>query len=215
MTAAGAGLYLVTDAGQCAGRGVAATARAAVDGGARTVQVRHKDAGGRELFAEVVGVADAVGNDAFVLVDDRVDVYLAARAAGAAVHGVHVGQGDLPVDLVRRLVGPDAVVGLTANSREHLDALAALPVGTADYLGVGAIRETSTKPDHPDPLGITGFGEFAAASRLPCVAIGGVGPDDVAALRRAGAAGVAVVSAICASTDPERAARTLVERWES
>ncbi|GAB3558672.1 thiamine phosphate synthase [Spelaeicoccus albus] len=215
MTAAGSGIYLVTDAGQCGRRGVVATVGAAIDGGVRTIQVRNKSAGGRELFDEVTAVADAAGDRAFVLVDDRVDVYLAARAAGAAVHGVHVGQDDLPVELVREIVGPQAVVGLTANSDAHAAAALRMPPGTVDYLGVGAIRATSTKPDHPTPLGVAGFARFAATASLPCVAIGGIGRADVPALKQAGAAGVAVVSAICASTDPERAARDLVTGWAS
>ena len=91
-----------------------------------------------------------------------------------------------PRSLVRAssTLGPDALIGLTANTPAHLEAVRALPAGTVDYLGVGVIRPTSTKPDHPAPLGIDGFARRRRASPLPCVAIGGVGVDDVAALRR-------------------------------
>jgi thiamine-phosphate diphosphorylase len=78
-----------------------------------------------------------------------------------------------------------------------------------DYLGVGVIRPTSTKPDHPPALGIDGFAAFAANTTVPCVAIGGVRVSDVAPLREAGAAGVAVVSAICGAEDPAAASRAL------
>lgn len=209
------GIYLVTDATQCGGRGVVATARQAVAGGASTVQVREKNASGRDLFDLLLAVADAVGDSATVLIDDRVDVYLAARAAGARVHGVHVGQRDLPAGSVRAIVGPDAVVGLTANTPEHARAAAALPPGTIDYLGVGAVHATTTKPDHPEPLGLDGFAAFAAATDFPCVAIGGIGTSDVAALRETGAIGVAVVSAICAAPDAGRAAERLTGEWTS
>nr|WP_259608171.1 MULTISPECIES: bifunctional hydroxymethylpyrimidine kinase/phosphomethylpyrimidine kinase [Microbacterium] len=104
-------------------------------------------------------------------------------------------------------------MGLTANTAAHLDAVRALPVGTVDYLGVGVIHPTATKPDHPPALGIAGFAAFAADSPLPCVAIGGIGLDDVAPLRAAGAAGVAVVSALCAAEDPCAAARTFLRAW--
>lgn len=207
------GIYLVTDTQLCGSRGVVETARAAVVGGVRVVQVREKAASTADLYQLVLQVANAVGHAATVLVDDRIDVFLAARAAGAAVHGVHVGQSDLPVERVRALVGRDAVVGLTANTSEHLEALHALPPGTVDYLGVGVIRPTSTKPDHPAPLGVDGFSRIAAATPLPCVAIGGIESRDVAALRAAGAAGIAVVSAICASDDPQRSAEDLVAQW--
>lgn len=209
------GIYLVTNTAQCGARGVVETVRAAVAGGVETVQIREKDAPAADFHALVLAVAAAVGNRATVLVDDRVDIYLAARAAGAAVHGVHVGQHDLPVELVRTLVGPDAVVGLTANAPAHLDALRSLPPGTVDYLGTGVIRPTRTKADHPRPLGVDGFAAFAARAPLPVVAIGGIGQDDVAALRAVGATGAAVVSAICTAADPRQAAADLVRAWQS
>ena len=209
------GIYLVTDTAQCGERGVAATAAAAVAGGVRTVQVREKHASAAEFYSLVLAVADAVADRALVLVDDRVDIYLAARAAGASVHGVHVGQSDLPASSVRALVGPDAVVGLTANTTAHLDAVRALAPGTVDYLGAGVIHPTSTKPDHPAPLGIGGFRAFAAASPVPCVAIGGISLLDIRGLRAAGASGAAVVSAICTAADPRRSAEELVAAWES
>ena len=207
------GIYLVADTQLCGARGVVETVRAAVAGGVRTVQIREKTASASEIYDLAVRTADAVGDRARVLVDDRVDVYLAARAAGAAVHGVHVGQSDLPVAYVRAIVGEEAIIGLTANTPGHLKEVEALPAGTVDYLGVGVIRPTSTKPDHPAPLGIEGFEVTAAGTPLPCVAIGGIILGDVTALRRAGAVGIAVVSAICAAEDPNLAAENFVRQW--
>ena len=200
-------LMLVTDASACGERGVVATVEAGVDGGVTAVQVREKEGDAAATLGLVLAVADVCRDRAAVLVNDRVDVFLAARRMGAPVAGVHVGQRDLPVEPVRALVGPDAVVGLTADKPAHLDAVRALPEGTVDYLGVGAIRATPTKPDHPLPLGVVGFGEVCAASVLPCVAIGGVVADDVGLLLAAGGAGVAVASAICTAPDPAHAAR--------
>lgn len=207
------GIYLVTDPQLCGTRGVLETVRSAVAGGVRMVQIRDKNANGTDLYDVVVQIGEAVGDRALVLVNDRVDVYLAARADGAAVHGVHIGQNDLSPAQVRGTVGPEAIIGLSANTVGHLNQLHALPQGTVDYLGVGVIRPTLTKPDHPAPLGVDGFAAIAAATTLPCVAIGGVRLADVPALRRAGAAGVAVVSAICAADDPARVAEDFVQEW--
>lgn len=218
MTAgAGVGVYLVTD-GDLAdrhGTGVLGVVRAAVHAGVRTVQVRDKHASARDLLALTVAVATAVGDRAAVVVDDRLDVALAARHAGHPVAGVHLGQSDVPVTAARALLGPDAHVGLTANTPEHLADAARLPSGTVDLLGVGVVHPTATKADHPPALGHDGFARLARATDLPCVAIGGVTLDDVPGLRAAGAAGVAVVSGICAAPDPGAAAAAYVAAWDA
>ncbi|WP_022894659.1 bifunctional hydroxymethylpyrimidine kinase/phosphomethylpyrimidine kinase [Agromyces subbeticus] len=209
-------LTLVTDAALCGERGVAAVVAAAVAGGVTTVQLRDKQAGHDELLRELEAVAEAVAGRATLLVNDRLDVVLAARARGIRVDGVHLGQGDASVLAAREALGPDAMIGLTANTPEHVEAVARMPRGTVDYLGVGVIRPTSTKPDHPPALGVDGFARIAGLAAeigLPCVAIGGVGAADAAGLREAGAAGVAVVSAVCAAGDPEGAAREIVRAW--
>ncbi|ROQ63944.1 thiamine-phosphate pyrophosphorylase [Rathayibacter sp. PhB152] len=207
-------LQLVTDTRLCGPRGVPAVVAAAVAGGVRIVQVRDHEATAAELVALTCAVAAVLDERTTLLVDDRVDVVLAARLAGARVDGVHVGQSDLPVLAARSILGAGAVIGLTANTPAHLAAAHALPAGTVDYLGVGVIRATATKPDHPVPLGIDGFAALAAATPLPCVAIGGVTAGDAAALRAAGAAGLAIVSAICAADDPESAARAFRAEWD-
>ncbi len=181
----------------------------AVTAGVTVVQLRDKLATGGELFARTLDLADVVAGRCPLVVDDRLDIVLAARDRGARVDGIHLGQSDLPVDAARALLGRGALVGWTANTPAHLAAAAAFPEGTVDYLGVGVIRATATKPDHPQPLSVDGFAELAASTALPCVAIGGIGVDDVAALRRAGAAGVAVVSAVCAADDPGAVVREL------
>jgi hydroxymethylpyrimidine kinase/phosphomethylpyrimidine kinase/thiamine-phosphate diphosphorylase len=220
-------VYLVTDPTLCGARGVPAVVAAAVAGGATVVQIRDKHASAADLLGTVTEAAAAIDAHSsahpgaprpLLLVDDRVDVVLAALARGERADGVHVGQSDVPADLVRRMLdaaSPDRrlVVGLTANAPAHVEAVRALPPGTVDYLGVGVIRPTSTKPDHPTPLGHDGFGIIAGLSPVPCVAIGGVDVDDVAAIAAAGGAGTAVVSAVCAAEDPEAAARELAEAW--
>ena len=207
---------LVTDAAQCAdaGRSVAATAADAVRNGVRSVQVRAKDASGAAFLGEVTAVAAAIagvpgGDDAVLIVNDRVDVALAARAAGVRVDGVHVGQSDLPASLVRAILWPGAVIGVSAATPAEIRA--AEPF--ADYLGIGPLRDTATKPDADAALGPARVAELTAGTRLPAVTIGGVLPGDLPALREAGLSGVAVVSGICAAADPGAAARDYLRHW--
>lgn len=213
------GVYLVTDRELCGPRGVPATVAAAVTGGVRTVQLRDKQADLEDHLRQLTDLAEVIDGRAWLLVNDRLDVVLAAQQRGIPVDGVHLGQLDLEqhggsVIEARDRLGPGALIGLTANTDEHLQSLTTYPPGTVDYLGVGAIRATVTKPDHPDPLGFGGFAAFAATAPLPCVAIGGVGPDDAGPLRHAGADGIAVVSAICVAEDPEEVARQMKHDWD-
>lgn len=208
-------LYLVTDPDLCGERGVIETVRQAVDGGVRIVQLRDKAATDAETTAQLLELSRVIDGRALLVVNDRLDAALAARERGARVDGVHLGQGDASVLRAREALGPAALIGLTANTAEHVEAAHALPAGTIDYLGVGVIRPTSTKPDHPPALGIDGFGALVSTTALPCVAIGGVGIDDTDRLRDAGAVGIAVVSALCAAVEPAEAAAEFIRRWRS
>jgi thiamine-phosphate pyrophosphorylase len=207
-------LYLVTDSALAAlaGHSIVDVVRWAVAGGVTAVQVREKDASAREFLDTVLAIADALPENVALIVNDRVDVFLSARAAGRRVTGVHVGQSDLPVEAVRELVGAEAIVGLSASSDEQL-RLAASPTARVDYVGIGALHPTRTKRDAPTALGLTEFARLVSVSPLPAVAIGGVSRLDLAAIRASGAAGAAVVSAICAAPDPEAAARELRAAW--
>ena len=201
------GVYVVVDSASTNGRPLPQIVAAAVDGGATIVQLRCKDATARGFLADVVASAEQTAGRAALVVNDRVDVYLAARAAGAQVDGVHIGQSDLPAGAVRSLIGPEAILGLSSSKPAQFEALAALPEGTVSYLGTGAVRPTPTKKDHPEPLGFDGLARLVSLAPLPCVAIGGLGHGDAAAVRDAGASGMAVVRAVCAAEDPEAAAR--------
>lgn len=200
MTALGR-LHVVTDA--AGGRAALDVVRAALAGGAPVVQVRTKTGSDlvRYAFAcQVVALCRAAG--ALCLVNDRVDLSLAAGAGGT-----HVGADDLPVEVVRRIAGPGHLVGGTA--RDPVRAAALVAAG-ADYLGVGPAFATSTKDGLPDPIGPAGVAAVATAVAVPVIAIGGVTAARVPVLRAAGAHGVAVVSAVTAAADPAAATRTLV-----
>ncbi|MBA8816367.1 thiamine-phosphate pyrophosphorylase [Microbacterium halimionae] len=209
-------LYLVTDAkiATDAGRDLIELVHTAARNGVTTVQVREKDASARQFLDTVLRIAETLPPHASLLVNDRIDVYLAARAAGARVAGVHVGQSDLPVAAVREMIGSDAVLGLSASTEEQLRA-AASGAGNVNYVGIGALHATATKKDAPPPLGIERFAQLVAASALPAVAIGGVTRHDLPGLRAAGAAGAAVVSAVCAAADPAAAVLDLRHAWEA
>jgi len=204
-------LYLVTDAAACAraGRDVVGTALAAADGGITCVQVREKGSA-REHLDVVLRLARELPSNVALIVNDRVDVFLAARAAGARVTGVHVGQGDLPAADVRDLIGQDALLGVSARTPEQLTSAAG---AGADYVGVGPLHDTATKADAPAGIGLERWAALAGASPLPAVAIGGVTAADGPGLRAAGANGMAVVSAVCASSDPAAAASELRAAW--
>jgi thiamine-phosphate pyrophosphorylase len=170
------------------------------------VQVRAPSATTRELCALSIAVQEVLaGSGIPLLVNDRLDVALAVGA-----EGVHLGQDDLAPEHARRLAGPDLLIGLSVSTLEQVARAASLPHGWLDYLGVGPVEATATKPEAAAPLGLRGTAQLVAASQLPCVAIGGISAANAAALRATGVAGLAVVSAICAAADPASAAAALL-----
>ena len=195
-------LYLVTDPRQVAARGLAATVDAAVTGGATLVQLRDPDAHGRELVAQARALKALLAPRGIALiVNDRVDV---AHAAGA--DGVHLGQDDLSPRAARAILGPEAIIGLSVGTPAEF---AGSDLSAVDYLGVGPVRATGTKADAGAAIGPEGVAAVRALTTRPIVGIGGIDAGLAGAVIRAGADGVAVVSAICAAPDPEAAARAL------
>jgi thiamine-phosphate pyrophosphorylase len=189
-------LMLVTDDLLVPAGGLVEACRAAVRGGVTSVQLRLKRAGPRELVILARELVAAVPVP--VLVNDRLDVALAAGAAG-----VHLGPDDLPVGLARRVAPPGFLIGASVGGTSELESGKG-----ADYWGVGPWHATATKPGAGAPLGAGGFRAIVAqAGGIPCIAIGGVGPGDVAAVLGAGGVGVAVVSGILGGPDGEAAAR--------
>ncbi len=144
-----------------------------------------------------------------LLVNDRVHL---VEAIGA--HGAHVGQGDLPAAAAREALGHGRYLGLSVQTLEQVSDAARLPEDTLDYLGVGPIWHQTTKLDAGAPSSLQALGEVVRRSPWPCVAIGGIDASRAGLVRRAGAAGVAVVSAICGQPDPAAATRELRRAWE-
>ena len=195
-------LYLVTDRRLAGLRSLDDIVRAALRGGVTAVQLREKDCPTRD-FIELARALRAIlaPAGAPLIVNDRVDVALAACA-----DGVHIGQSDMEVRDARRLLGPDAIIGLSVETPEQAGRAASFDV---DYLGVGPIFPTPTKTDAAPAWGIEGLAALRRASRQVLVAIGGIHRENAGEVIRAGADGIAVVSAICAAQDPEQAARDL------
>ncbi|MDZ7316918.1 MAG: thiamine phosphate synthase [candidate division KSB1 bacterium] len=195
-------LYLVTDRKLAAGRPLTQLVEEAIQGGVTMVQLREKECSTREFLAlaeEIHALCRRAGVP--LLINDRLDIALAVDA-----EGVHVGQSDMPAEIARKLLGKDKIIGLSVESVE--DALAAqhLPV---DYLGVSPIYLTPTKTDLTHQLGLEGLRAIRAVSSLPLVGIGGLHAGNAGDVIRAGADGVAVVSAICAAETPRAAAEEL------
>jgi thiamine-phosphate pyrophosphorylase len=201
-------LYLVTDHATCGARGLMATVAAALAGGVSMLQYRAKDIPIRRALAEaeeLVALARAHGVP--MIVNDRLDLALAAEA-----DGLHLGGSDMPPEIARRLLGEGKILG---RSVTRSCDVAEIDPYVVDYVGLGPVFATATKPDHAPPLGLVSFRALRRAIPVPVVGIGGIDIEHTPALIAAGADGIAVVSAICGAGDPARAARRLRETIET
>lgn len=202
MAPADYSLYLVTDRSLSRGRPTAEIVRQAVQGGVTCVQLREKSCGTREFLEEARAVkAVLAGTGVPLIINDRLDVALASGA-----DGVHLGQRDMPLAEARRLAPSGWIIGVSAES--VADAVQAEREG-ADYVGASPVFATPTKTDTAPPLGLDGLRALCAAVRIPVVAIGGLHAGNAHDVVCAGAAGLAVVSAIVAAESPHAAAAEL------
>jgi thiamine-phosphate pyrophosphorylase len=196
------GLYLVTDRGLSGGRPLEKIVRESVGGGVTVVQLREKNVGTREFLDQAFVLRQVTAELGVpLIINDRVDVAIACRA-----DGIHLGQDDMPCALARPIVGEDMIIGVSVSTAD--EALKAEADG-ADYLGVGPIFATPTKPDAVPATGLGVLSAICRAVRIPLVGIGGISEKNASDIIAAGADGVAVVSAIVASPDPGAAARAI------
>ncbi len=219
--------YLVLGPENTEGRSVAEVAKQAIQAGFTCIQLRSKICSAKELIElaqELAQVISDLGKSDTValLIDDRLDVVLAAREQGIKVDGIHVGQSDIPVEVCRKFLGEDAIVGLSARADEMLSYVKTADVSCVDYFGVGPLHETPTKAD----CGLSKEGtiivktlddiaELEKVSPVPLVVGGGVKVKDLPALKQTGVAGFFVVSAVCAADNPYVAAQALVDLWSA
>jgi len=199
-------VYLITDRRQTNGRPLLEVLEQAFRGGVRAVQVREKDLSGRELYELAEQVRDlARGFEAQVLINDRVDIALALK-----LDGVHVPVSGFPVAEARKLLGPKRLIG--ASTHSLLEAEAAEQAG-ADFITFGPVYATASKARYGPPVGAAALAETMERVSIPVYALGGVAVNNLAEIGRAGAFGIAMISAILTAANPEKAAKSLIEQW--
>lgn len=194
-------LYLVTDRKLVCEKDFLTSVEQAVSGGVTMLQVREKAVSSREFYFLALKLKDiATHFNIPFIINDRLDIALAVDA-----DGLHIGQSDLPVDVARKILGNDKIIGVSAANLT--EALTAEKDG-ADYLGVGAVFPTGTKTDARS-VTLSELAEIKRKTSIPIVAIGGINSKNAADVMAAGVDGIAVVSAILSKNDPKLAAQTL------
>lgn len=198
-------LYLVTDRTQTRGRDLFRVLEQALDGGVQAVQLREKDLSGKALF-ELAGRCQELcaRYRAGLFINDRIDVALAAGAAG-----VQLGKTSFPVQTARGLLGAEKSIGYSAHSLE--EAKQAEKDG-ADFVLFGPVYSTPSKAIYGPPQGLEPLKELVAKVSIPVYAIGGIGPEQISAVRLAGVRRVALISAVLGAPEPRAAARALVDK---
>ena len=197
------GLYIILDPSVCPARPLTDVLTAAAEAGASIFQYRNKTASMKEAYVEALALRQA-GAKAGVLfiVNDRCDLALAVDA-----DGVHLGQGDLPLDLARKVMGQDKLIGISTHNPDQVREATA---GKPDYLGFGPIFKPGSKQDHDPVVGLEGLRTMRPLTSLPVFAIGGIQIDQVGEVTRFGANGVAVISAIIKAPDISHAVKTFL-----
>jgi thiamine-phosphate pyrophosphorylase len=196
------GIYLVTDRSLCRNRPLTDIILQSVQGGVAYIQLREKDITTRFFVEEARAIKKILQPYSVpLIINDRVDVALACGA-----EGVHIGQEDILYSTARKLMGKNAIIGLSVETWEDVEASQKLDV---DYIGVSPVFHTPTKTDTKGAWGLEGLAKIKAFSRHPLVAIGGINESNAKDVIIAGADCIAVVSAICATANPSVATRTL------
>lgn len=195
-------LYLVTDQGLSKGRPVDYIVEQAVKGGVTMVQLREKNTSTRDFVKLAAQIKLLLSPfNVPLIINDRLDVALAVDA-----DGLHIGREDMPYAIARKILGKDKIIGLSVETIEEAKEVNNLDV---DYIGLSPVFLTSTKPELGHALGLDGIREIAAFSKHIMVAIGGINSDNAADVLKAGAHGLAVVSAISSADNPAGAAMEL------
>ena len=198
-------LYIILDPSVCPARPLIDVLIASAEAGATLFQYRNKTASMKEVYHEALQLRQAAAKAGVLfIVNDRCDLALAVDA-----DGVHLGQGDLPLDLARKVMGPDKLIGISTHNPEQVrEASAWKP----DYLGFGPIFTPGSKLDHDPVVGLKGLRAIRTLTSLPVFAIGGIQIGQVGDVMEAGADGVAVISAILKAADIREAVRTFLSR---
>ncbi len=199
-------LYLITDRSLVGSKEFYSSIRAALEGGVTLLQVREKDASVQEFYDIGLNLKEMARQYKVpFIVNDRVDIALALDA-----DGVHVGQDDLPPGVIRRIIGPNKILGYSVSNLEQ--AMEGERVGV-DYLGAGPVYPTGSKADASSPIGLEVLKTIKNTVRIPVVGIGGIGLANLAEVKDTGIDGISIISAILSQEDPGQAARELGDSW--
>jgi thiamine-phosphate pyrophosphorylase len=199
-------LMVVTDRRLAEPRSVLEVVEAALEAGTPAIQLRDKEASAAELFSQARALLPAVRiAGALLVINDRVDVALAAGA-----DGVHLGPSDMPVAAARRIVLPNFLIGY---STDDPDLARAAEADGASYIGCGAVFGTATKEVGDEAIGVDRLDEVAGAVQIPVIGIGGIRPDNIARVAATRAAGAAVVGAVMGAADVRQTVRTLLRAY--
>lgn len=194
--------YLVTDS-ELSRKGTLSDVGDAVESGCKIIQYREKNKNTKEMINEASKIKKICRDNAIFLVNDRIDVALAAGA-----DGVHIGQDDMPIDIARKLLGAEKIIGLTVHNRD--EAIEAEQNG-ADYVGLGPIFDTATKKDAGKGIGPDSIREIKNAVKIPVVAIGGINKENCRNVIESGADSLVAISAIVCSDDVKRETQDFIE----
>jgi thiamine-phosphate pyrophosphorylase len=199
------GLYIILDPSVCPARPLVEVLTAAAEAGASLFQYRNKTASMKEAYVEALALRQAAAKAGVLfIVNDRCDLAMAVDA-----DGVHLGQGDLPLDLARKVMGPDKLIGISTHNPDQVREATA---GKPDYLGFGPIFQPGSKQDHDPVVGLEGLRAIRSLTSLPVFAIGGIQIDQAGEVMRAGANGVAVISAILKAQDISHAVKAFLSQ---
>ena len=199
------GLYIILDPSVCPARPLVEVLTAAAEAGASLFQYRNKTASMKEAYLEALALRQAAAKAGVLfIVNDRCDLALAVDA-----DGVHLGQGDLPLDLARKVMGPDKLIGISTHNPDQVREATA---GKPDYLGFGPIFKPGSKQDHDPVVGLEGLRAMRRLTSLPVFAIGGIQIDQSGEVMRAGANGVAIISAILKAPDISHAVNAFLAK---
>jgi thiamine-phosphate pyrophosphorylase len=197
-------LYLVTDREVMKGNNLFTAVEEAISGGVSLLQLREKYASTREFYNTAVKMKQLASKyNIPLIINDRLDIMLAVDA-----DGIHIGQNDLPLNIVRAVAGNDKILGCTVSSIE--EAIQAETEG-ADYLGAGPVYHTGTKKYDTKPIGVEVLAKIKKSTNIPVVAIAGINETNAGEIKKAGVDGIAVVSAILGKKDKASASRELRE----
>jgi thiamine-phosphate pyrophosphorylase len=199
------GLYIILDPSVCPARPLVEVLTTAAEAGASLFQYRNKTASMKDAYVEALALRQAATKvGVLFIINDRCDLALAVDA-----DGVHLGQGDLPLDLAKKVMGPDKLIGISTHNPDQVREATA---GKPDYLGFGPIFKPGSKQGHDPMVGLEGLRAMRSLTSLPVFAIGGIQIDQAGEVMRAGANGVAIISAILKAPDISLAVKAFLAK---